>query len=69
MQNKSEPAWLQFERGIDEVAYLNDVDSIRMLEARLAAAYWKLRSCNLLTLPGLLPKLDIYTLKRMAATC
>jgi CRISPR-associated protein Cas1 len=35
-----EPVWEQFERGIESVCQLSDVDSIRMLEARLAAAYW-----------------------------
>jgi CRISPR-associated endonuclease Cas1 len=36
----SAPIWEQFDRGIEGVCQLSDVDSIRMLEARLAAAYW-----------------------------
>jgi len=35
-----EPPWEQFERGIESVSQLRDGDSIRMLEARLAAFYW-----------------------------
>jgi CRISPR-associated endonuclease Cas1 len=38
----SDPTWRQFEDGIENLAFLNDVDSIRMLEARLAAAYWSM---------------------------
>lgn len=37
-----DPVWQQFEDGIVSLALLDDVDSIRMLEARLAATYWSM---------------------------
>ncbi len=38
----SEPIWSQFEYGIERLISLEDVDSIRALEGRLAAVYWSL---------------------------
>ncbi len=37
-----EPIWQQFEDGIENLATLLDVDSIRLLEGRLAKTYWSM---------------------------
>ena len=36
------PIWQQFEDGMANLAFLEDVGSIRMLEGRLAAVYWSM---------------------------
>jgi CRISPR-associated endonuclease Cas1 len=40
--SKDETMWQQFVDGIENLELLDDVNSIRMLEGRLAAAYWSM---------------------------